>query len=42
MQSAIDAAYLGLSQQLGIGVVPVGEAWTTRRRAATGRTSRRG
>jgi hypothetical protein len=29
MQSAIDAAYLGLGQQLGVGVVPVGEAWST-------------
>ena len=29
MQSAIDATYLGLSHQLGVGVVPVGEAWTT-------------
>jgi hypothetical protein len=29
MQSAIDAAYLALGQQLGVGVVPVGEAWST-------------
>ena len=28
MQAAIDAGYLGLGQQLGVGVVPVGEAWT--------------
>src|SRR5262249_46330103 len=28
MQSAIDAAYLSLGGQLGVGVAPVGEAWT--------------
>lgn len=29
MQAAIDAAYLDLGRQLGVGVVPVGEAWST-------------
>jgi len=28
MQAAIDAAYLGIGRQLGVGVAPVGEAWT--------------
>jgi len=28
MQAAIDAAYLSIGGQLGVGVVPVGEAWT--------------
>jgi hypothetical protein len=29
MQSAIDAAYLALGRQLGVGVAPVGQAWST-------------
>jgi hypothetical protein len=28
MQAAIDSAYLGLGRRLGVGVAPVGEAWT--------------
>jgi len=35
MQAAIDASYLGLGRQLGVGVVPVGEAWTAASGAST-------
>jgi hypothetical protein len=36
MEAAIDATYLDLGGQLGVGVVPVGEAWTAALHAAPG------